>query len=65
MEVTLVGIVTLVNAVQLSNAESPMAVTGRVSIVDGMTKAPEALGLLPMMVIVFPLVEYNNAACEA
>ena len=59
------GIVTHVNAVQLSNAESPMAVTGRVSIVDGMTKAPEALGLLPVMVIVLPLDENNNAACEA
>ena len=42
-----------------------MAVTGRVSIVDGMTKAPEALGLLPVMVIVLPLDENNNAACEA
>ena len=36
MEVTLVGIVTLVNAGELSNAESPMAVTlaGIVTLVN-------------------------------
>ena len=39
-----------------------MEVTGRLLIEGGMTKLPEAMGLLPVMVMVFPLVEYNNSA---
>ena len=31
-------------------------------MVDGMTKMPEANGLEPVMVMVFPEVEYNNSA---
>ena len=58
--VTLLGIVTLVNPVQFWNAPSLMEVTGRLSIVAGITKAPLAWGLLPVMVIVLTLDEYNN-----
>ena len=39
-----------------------MEVTGRLLIVFGMIKAPEALGEEPVMVIVFPLVTYDNSA---
>jgi len=39
-----------------------MEVTGRFLIVAGITKSPVALGLLPVMVMVFPEVEYNNSA---
>ena len=31
-------------------------------MVDGMTKLPEALGEEPVMVILFPLVMYDNSA---
>ena len=61
MEVTLCGIFTLVNPLQPSNARVPMEVTGRSLIVAGITKAPVALGLLPVMVIVLA-PEYNNSA---
>ncbi len=64
MEVTLLGIVTFVKPLQASNAHSPMEVTGRPLIALGMTKVPVALGLLPVIVMEFALVEYNNAACS-
>ena len=60
--VTLLGIVTLVNPEQAANAPRPISVTGRLLIVAGITKSPVALGLLSVMVMVFPLVEYNNSA---
>ena len=53
MEVMLLGSVTLVSPLHPSNALVPMEVTGRLLIVDGMTKEPEALGLEPLMVMVF------------
>jgi hypothetical protein len=62
MEVRLLGRVTLVRPVLPRNALSPMEVTGRLLIVDGMTKLPEASGLEPVMVMMLLLVEYNNAA---
>ena len=39
-----------------------MEVTGRLLMVDGMTKLPEAFGLEPVMVMVFWEVENNNSA---
>ena len=62
MEVTLLGIVTLVNPLQPRNALTPMEVTSRLLIMAGITKSPVALGLLPVMVIVFLEVEYTNSA---
>ena len=62
MEVRLLGRVTLVRPVLPENALLPMEVTGRLLIVAGMTKLPEASGLEPVMVMVFALVEYNNSA---
>ena len=62
MEVTLLGIVTLVNPLQSLNAEVPMDLTGRLLIVAGISKSPVALGLLPVMVMVFLEVEYTNSA---
>ena len=53
MEVMLLGRVTLVRPVHPRNAPQPMEVTGRLLIVFGMTKLPEACGLEPVMVIVF------------
>ena len=41
-----------------------MEVTGRLLIVDGMTKLPEAFGLEPVIVMAVPLLENNNAALE-
>ena len=35
--------------------------TGRLLIVAGMSKEPEAFGLEPVMVMVFPSVSYNNS----
>ena len=61
MEVTLLGIVTLVNPLQPRNALTPMEVTSRLLIMAGITKSPVALGLLPVMVIVLA-PEYNNSA---
>ena len=40
MLVTLLGIVTLVTLSRLKNAPSPMLVTGRPLMVDGMVTAP-------------------------
>ncbi len=39
-----------------------MEVTGRLLILFGMTKEPEACGLEPVMVMLFPLVMYDNSA---
>ena len=39
-----------------------MEVTGRLLILFGMTKEPEACGLEPVMVMLFPLVMYDNCA---
>jgi len=64
MEVMLLGRVTLVNPVQLLNAWLPMEVTGRLLMVDGMTKMPEANGLEPVMVMAVPLLVNNNSALE-
>ena len=61
MEVMLLGIVTLVNPLHPENAEEPMDLTARLLIVDGITKSPVALGLLPVMVMVFPSLSYNNS----
>ena len=55
MLVTLLGIVTLVRLVQSENAESPMLVTGRPSIVLGMVTSPPG-PVYPVMVIVPLLV---------
>ena len=39
-----------------------MDLTARLLIVAGIHKSPVAWGLLPVMVMVFPEVEYNNSA---
>ena len=62
MEVMLLGRVTLVRPLQSMNARSPILVTGRLLIVAGITKSPVALGLEPVMVMVFPSLENNNSA---
>ena len=62
MEVMLLGRVTLVRRVHPENDWVPMEVTGRLLMVFGMTKLPEACGLEPVMVMVFLEVEYNNSA---
>ena len=54
MEVTLFGIVTVVNPVQPSNAQLPMEVTGSPLIVSGMNRVPVALGLLPVIAMEIP-----------
>jgi hypothetical protein len=55
MEVTPAGMVTLVSLVQLSNAPSPMEVTGLLMMVEGITTAPVAVVGYPVMVIEVPL----------
>ena len=63
MEVMLLGRDTLVRSLFPRNAWSPIPVTGRLLMVDGMIKLPEAFGLEPVMVrVLFPLFWYNNAA---
>ena len=63
MEVTLSGIVTLVRPLHPLNACSPMEVTGRLSIVDGIVKEPVVDSMpMPVMVMVFPVVEYDSSA---
>ncbi len=61
MEVRLLGRVTLVRPVESENALLPILVTGRLLIVAGISKEPEAFGLEPVMVMVFPSVSYNNS----
>lgn len=39
-----------------------MEVTRRLLILFGMTKEPETCGLEPVMVMLFPLVMYDNSA---
>ena len=56
MEVTELGILTLVRPVDPENASVPIEVTGRLLILAGMTKAPDAWGLLPVMVMLLALV---------
>ena len=65
MEVRLLGRVTLVRLVHLENAWRPMEVTGRLLMVDGMSKKPEAFGLEPVMVMAVPLLVNNNPSGEA
>ena len=62
MDLTLLGIVTLVNPLHPWNAWLPMEVTGRLLIVFGMTKLPEACGMEPVMVMLFPMIWYENSA---
>jgi hypothetical protein len=62
MEVMLLGRVTPVRPVHPRNAQSPMDLTGKPPIVSGMTKLPEAFGLEPVMLMVFPMVWYDNSA---
>ena len=59
----LLGRVTLVRPVHPENAQLPMEVTGRLLMVFGMSKKPEAFGLEPVMVMVeSQLTENNNSA---
>ena len=63
MEVTLLGIVTFVNPLELRNALLPIDVTGRLLIVGGMIRLPVALGELPVIWMEPPVFENVNTAC--